>query len=191
MEFAPNGTLTDKIRKTPERFLSEKQAKRWFRECVEALCCMQDEHHMAHRDIKTDNVLFDDNDNAKLSDFGFAREFNLEEGELCTTYCGTLPYYAPEVLAKRPYNPFLFDVWSMGVMLFVMLNGKFPFKVDKKNREASLKQMKAKDYKVNDRAWGNLSDSVKDLINAMFTFNPDVRPNIVAVRKHAWFSSRR
>lgn len=186
MEFAPNGTLKQKVKEAPGRYLKERQAKHWFKQCVDALCCMHGQHRMAHRDIKLDNVLLDQHDNAKLSDFGFTREFNLE-GRLATTYCGTEPYYAPEILSKTPYNPFLYDVWSMGVMLFIMLNGRLPFRVDKKHRMECVKEMKRLNYNTNPAVWDLLTDEVKDLIGAMFIFNPDQRPNILAVREHPWF----
>lgn len=187
MEFAPNGTLADKIKKSEKGYLSEEEARIWFTQCVDALCCMHSKHRIAHRDIKPDNVLLDAEDNAKLSDFGFSREWTLDT-KLSKTYCGTPHYFAPEILAKRPYNPFISDVWSMGVMLFEMLNGNVPFKVSKSHRARSLKQMKDKDYRVNEEAWSELSDQVVDLINSMFTFIPDTRPNILAVRRHPWFS---
>lgn len=187
MEFAPHGTLKEKVKEAPGKYLKERPARRWFRQCVDALVCMHGKHHMAHRDIKLDNVLLDENDNAKLSDFGFARDFDID-GRLATTYCGTEPYYAPEILMKTPYNPFLYDVWSMGVMLFIMLNGKLPFRVDKKHRMECVREMKRMNYNTNPDAWDNLSDEVKDLIGAMFIFNPDQRPNIIAVREHPWLN---
>lgn len=189
MEFAPNGTLTNKIEQSPSHYLSERRAKHWFKQCVEALFCMHVQHHMAHRDIKPDNVLFDADDNAKLSDFGFAREWKHGESDLSRTYLGTLPYYAPQVLAKKPYNPFLYDTWSMGVMLFLMLNGRLPFKISKEDREGSLRQMKQKAYRINKVAWAELSDEVKDLIDIMFIYDEDNRANIIRVRQHPWFRS--
>lgn len=192
MEFAPNGTLTEKIKKSPNRYLSERQAKHWFRQCVDALCCMHVKYRMAHRDIKTDNVLFDADDNPKLSDFGFARELN-DGINLSKTYCGTPAYEAPEILAHRPYNPFLSDVWAMGVMLFMMLNGHEPFTVVKKPKEYlsdTLRRMKNQKYEKNAEAWDRLSDQVKCLIDSMLTFLLEPhRPNIVAVRQDKWLSS--
>lgn len=190
MEFAPNGTLIDKLRKAPNKCFSESTAKRYFKQCIDALVCMHVEHKMAHRDIKLENVLLDQKWNAKLSDFGFARDWGgVGSGErLSTTFCGTEPYYAPEIVAKRPYNPFLYDVWSMGVMLFIMLNGKFPFhwKEVKKNPQIMLTEMKAKAYEYCSKVEDILSDEVKQLISWILTFNPNDRPNIIGVRTHAW-----
>lgn len=152
---------------------------------------MHVEHAMSHRDIKTDNVLFDSNFVAKLSDFGFAREFTLTS-DLAETHCGTEPYYSPEVLAKRPYNPFLYDVWSMGVMLFVMLNGKYPFNWQLGRKEAGLikllTEMKTRAYKQRYRpdVLAKLSPEVQDIIDMMLTQDPKKRKDIKAVRGHVW-----
>lgn len=85
MEFAPNGSLTSRLKGGK---LSEPVAKKWFRQIAEALYhihCM----HIAHRDIKSDNVLLDAKENAKLCDYGFARE--VEVNEMSKTLCGTAP----------------------------------------------------------------------------------------------------
>lgn len=187
MEFASNGTLQQQIKKADKGYLSERKSLRWFRQCVDALVCMHYDHHMAHRDIKPDNVLFDENYNAKLSDFGFAREYDPSDG-LAKTWCGTPPFQAPEILGKEKYNPFLADVWSMGVMLMEMLNGCLPFSVSKDHRQKSLDQMKRKKFRTNKEAWEEVSDLCKDLVDSMFNYPPGTRPNIVAVRKHPWFA---
>lgn len=189
MEFAPNGTLTHQIEKPPG-YIAEKAAKRWFKQCVEALYCMHFEHGMAHRDIKTDNVLLDSKNNAKLSDFGFAREYTLTS-DPATTFCGTDPYFSPELVSKRPYNPFLYDVWSMGVMLFVMLNGKFPFhwELTRKEPVKLLAEMKTCGYKKRYRpeVLARLSTEAKDIIDQMLTYDAKKRKDIKSVRSHAWF----
>lgn len=125
MEFAGGGTLSDQIRRADGGYLREDKAKVWFKQCTDALQCMHVEHRICHRDIKVENVLMDENLNAKLSDFGFARDVGMmdtPEG-LSETWCGTEPYFAPELVDKRKYNPFAVDIWAMGVMLFAMLNG--------------------------------------------------------------------
>lgn len=145
---------------------------------------------MCHRDIKTDNVLFDAKYVAKLSDFGFAREFTLTS-DLAETHCGTEPYYAPEVIVKKPYNPFLYDVWSMGVMLFLMLNGKYPFnwKLGRTHVVQLLLEMRNRAYKKRYRpeVLAKLSPEAQDIIDMMLTQDPKKRKDIAAVRDHVWF----
>lgn len=86
MEFASNGTLTARCK---GHSIPENEAKNWFKQITEALVYMHN-RGLCHRDIKTDNVLFDKDDNAKLSDFGFARTVEDEDG-IARSVCGTLP----------------------------------------------------------------------------------------------------
>ena len=71
------------------------------------------------RDLKCENLLLDVNNNIKISDFGFARRF--EHGQLCRTFCGSAAYAAPEILQGIPYEPTGYDVWSIGVILYIMV----------------------------------------------------------------------
>lgn len=72
-----------------------------------------------YRDLKCENLLLDVNNTIKISDFGFARRFEL--GEMCRTFCGSAAYAAPEILQGIPYEPTGYDVWSMGVILYIMV----------------------------------------------------------------------
>lgn len=85
--------------------------------------------NIAHRDLKCENVLVTSNFNVKLSDFGFSRytiDKNLKviQSETC---CGTMSYSPPEVLKCIPYNPKISDMWSLGVIIFTMINKSMPF----------------------------------------------------------------
>lgn len=83
---------------------------------------------IAHRDLKLENVLLDDNYNIKLADFGFACPIQGENGSgLSTRFVGTLQYMAPELMAGRPYQPQVVDWFALGVMLFMMYSGSAPF----------------------------------------------------------------
>ena len=74
----------------------------------------------------SENCLISNNGTLKVADFGFAR--SVDENELCTTYCGSTVYAAPEILsASAPYDPFLADTWSCGIVLYIMFTAKMPF----------------------------------------------------------------
>ena len=71
------------------------------------------------RDMKCENLLLDAHNNVKISDFGFCR--SVEQGDLCKTYCGSAAYAAPEILQGIPYFGPLHDIWSLGVILYIMV----------------------------------------------------------------------
>ena len=79
---------------------------------------------VVHRDLKPENILFDGEGNLKIADFGLATVFRHQGKERpLETCCGTLPYVAPEVIAKKPYRAEPVDIWSCGIVLVAMLAG--------------------------------------------------------------------
>ncbi|GFY40287.1 hypothetical protein TNIN_311601 [Trichonephila inaurata madagascariensis] len=85
--------------------------------------------NIAHRDLKCENIMIDDNHNIKLIDFGFCRSTVDAFGrrKLSETFCGSTAYAAPEVLQGLAYNPMMYDVWSLGCVLYIMTTGMMPF----------------------------------------------------------------
>jgi len=81
---------------------------------------------IAHRDLKCDNILLTAAYNIKLADFGFARAMMFGEKQ-SLTFCGSVSYAAPEIFKGKPYDPMKSDIWSSGIVLFVMLNKCLPF----------------------------------------------------------------
>uniref|UniRef100_A0A2S2P019 Testis-specific serine/threonine-protein kinase 3 n=1 Tax=Schizaphis graminum TaxID=13262 RepID=A0A2S2P019_SCHGA len=93
---------------------------------------------IVHRDIKCENILITEHYTVKLTDFGFSKFVKSSKKLNCNTYCCSLGYASPEILTARPYDGKMSDIWSLGVVLYVMLNKKMPF--NRKNMKLMYKQ---------------------------------------------------
>ncbi|XP_062864441.1 maternal embryonic leucine zipper kinase-like [Trichomycterus rosablanca] len=127
LEFCPGGDLFDHIDNNDR--LSEEETRRIFHQIVSALAYVHSQGY-AHRDLKPENIMLDEKNNIKLIDFGLCAK---PEGGLGTALiegCGTPPYLAPEIIDAQPYHGAEADVWSLGVVLYVMLCGYLPFDGD-------------------------------------------------------------
>jgi serine/threonine protein kinase len=144
--------------------------------------------NIAHRDLKTENLLLDSDWNVKIGDFGYATFFKL--GEKLSSYLGTLSYAAPEILNRTPYNPIPADIFSIGVILFILVTGKFPFNKAMYN-DPHYKFIINDDF---DSFWNHvykstsinlsLSEEFKSLINFLLAYDPIIRPSINEIRNH-------
>lgn len=127
---------------------------------------------IVHRDVKCENVLLTSNYNVKLADFGFARYVVDNRGKhvLSDTYCGSLSYAAPEILRGYPYNPKMSDIWSLGVILYILLNKAMPF--DENNVKRLYELQVARKWKFRTKKSAHLTDHVKKLVSNLL--EPDV-----------------
>ncbi|XP_028622516.1 putative sperm motility kinase W [Grammomys surdaster] len=104
--------------------LKEEEARPIFQQVVSAVHFLH-QRHIAHRDIKLENILVDAAGNTKLCDFGMA--IKITEGQMLEEICGSLLYWAPEILARKPYDGLAVDMWSLGIVLYVLVTGHFPY----------------------------------------------------------------
>ncbi|XP_043910862.1 testis-specific serine/threonine-protein kinase 2-like [Protopterus annectens] len=141
MELAVHGNLLEYIQSRES--LPEDVARKMFHQLTTAIKYCHD-INIVHRDLKCENLLLDINYNIKVSDFGFSKQCAFdEEGQivLCKTFCGSIAYAAPEVLQGIPYQPKLCDIWSMGIVLFIMVCGSMPY--DDSNIKRMVRAQKA------------------------------------------------
>lgn len=112
------------LRITVDCKLSEREARRFFQQIMSAVDYTH-RHKIVHRDLKPENLLLDADLNVKIADFGLSNI--LEDGKFLKTSCGSPNYAAPEVIAGRVYAGPEVDIWSCGVILYVLLCGRLPF----------------------------------------------------------------
>jgi len=185
MRYADNGDLLEFIKQNG--LLPEKQAKIWLWQIASGLHYLHS-HHIAHRDLKCENILLSRHWNAKLTDFGFARYCVDENGEvlMSNTYCGSAAYAAPEVVEGIPYNPKIADLWSLGIVLFIMVNASMPF--DDTNLQKLLQDQQNREWTFRTRVKDMLSTSIKNIITGLLEPEPEYRMTLDAVLSHELLS---
>ena len=143
-------------------------------------------NRVAHRDLKLENILIDDNLNLKVADFGFACYKNIDN---LKSYRGTFTYMAPEIKEGKAYNGTQVDLFSFGVILFIIVQGIFPFKEARTNEYFyNLLSTGQHDLYFNKTNATDLSVEFKDLIIALFSHDASKRPTISQIRQHPWLN---
>jgi len=187
MELMTGGELFDKICNDHPYGYSEKQAADLARQIIEAVKYLH-ERGVIHRDLKPENLLFSSSDefaNLKLSDFGLAKIYSGDT--LARTACGSPNYVAPEVLLNeaRGYT-FVVDMWSVGVIVYVLLCGFCPFFDE--NTPKLFKAITAGDYSFPAPYWNEISEDAKDFIRRLLVVNPDKRMTPASALEHSWIT---
>ena len=185
MEYLAGGTLTQYIKKRYFNF-SENQASNIIYQIGNGIKYLHN-YGIIHRDLKTDNIMLtEDNDTGiiKIIDFGLSKIISSNEN-LIDGY-GTLNFTAPEVLTRDPYNKEI-DIWNLGIILFYMLTGHFPFEGIKE--EIIAKKIVYQELEFNSEEWETRSQKVKNLIEKCLEKKPSNRININEFLKHSWFKS--
>lgn len=182
MELCAGGELFDRIIELGH--LSEHQAAILMQQILRAIYYMH-QNNVMHRDLKPENFLFLTKESIeksplKIIDFGLSCRF--EAGDLMSTKAGTPYYVAPQVLAGK-YDE-LCDVWSCGVIMYVLLCGYPPFYGDTDSEV--LRKVREGVVTFNPADWRNISDDAKDLIKKMLKLNPKDRYTAEQAMNHVW-----
>jgi serine/threonine protein kinase len=137
-------------------------------------------NNIVHRDLKIENILIDKNGNIKLIDFGLSNFYSSDS--LLTTYCGSLYFASPELLNGKPYLGPKVDVWSLGIILYVLVCGRVPFDDPKiPMLHAKIKAGKV-DYPL------SISPECRDLLSMMIVVDSDTRATLAQVKNHPWLN---
>lgn len=178
MDFVRGGELFAKISKG--RF-SEDLSRRYFHQLISAVGYCHS-RGVFHRDLKPENLLLDENGKLKVSDFGLSAVTDqIRPDGLLHTLCGTPAYVAPEILAKRGYDGAKVDVWSCGVVLFVLAAGYLPF------NDQNLMVMYRKIYKGEFRCPRWMSPDLRRFLSKLLDTNPETRITVEEMTRDPWF----
>jgi serine/threonine protein kinase len=178
MEYVKGGELFNKVSRGK---LREDVARKYFQQLIEAVNHCH-KRGVYHRDLKPENLLLDENGNLKVSDFGLSAllESKKKDGLLHTT-CGTPAYVAPEVIKKKGYDGAIADIWSCGVILYVLLAGYLPF--NDKNLMEMYKKITKADFKF--PQW--FRSDAKRLIYRILDPDPRTRITTNKIMQNNWF----
>lgn len=186
MELCSGGTLLDRV--MDAGVFSELNAAKVLRSVLSAVQCLH-ESSICHRDIKPENLMFVDSGAVgqtvlKMIDFGEATVF--KKGEFMKKQVGTPVYVAPEVLQCK-YNEAC-DIWSCGIILYVMLSGCPPYQGD--DEKVILKQALLGNIPMNASQWSKISECAKDCVKSLCRISASQRPSAEEAFDHEWLSER-
>ncbi|PIN18814.1 Serine/threonine protein kinase [Handroanthus impetiginosus] len=178
MEYVKGGELFNKVAKGR---LKEEVARKYFQQLISAVAFCH-ARGVYHRDLKPENILLDEDGNLKVSDFGLsAISEQIKQDGLFHTFCGTPAYVAPEVLARRGYDAAKVDIWSCGVILFVLMAGHLPF------HDQNVMAMYKKIYKGEFRCPRWFSPELIRFLRRLLDTNPETRITIPDIMNNKWF----
>ncbi|WWC87330.1 uncharacterized protein L201_002219 [Kwoniella dendrophila CBS 6074] len=158
--------------------MTEEEARRFFQQMISAIeYCHK--HHIVHRDLKPENLFLDSRRNIKIGDFGLSNL--MTDGDFLKTSCGSPNYAAPEVISGKLYSGPEIDVWSAGVIMYVLLCGKLPF--DDEHIPTLFKKIENGVFHIP----SHVSEPARHLLKRMLEVDPLKRATIMEIRQMPYF----
>jgi serine/threonine-protein kinase CHEK1 len=196
MELAEGGDLFDKIES--DEGVGEDVAHFYFTQLISAVSYMHSKG-IGHRDMKPENILLSADGDLKIADFGLATLFEYKgQTKMCTTMCGSPPYIAPEVIScssdKKKgrigpgYRGNLADIWSCGVVLFVLLVGNTPWDQPTEESYEYSEYVASDGQPKGDELWDRLPPETASLLRGMMRIDTNTRFSLKDIRQHPWFN---
>ncbi|CAM2722413.1 unnamed protein product [Rotaria socialis] len=178
LELCSHGDLERYLKE--KKTLSESETQTIVKQVVDGLLYLHN-HGIIHRDIKLSNLLLSETFEVKIADFGLAKKIPLTREQTNETICGTPNYISPEIASRTPHS-FATDVWSLGILIVTLLTGHPPFDTD--TVHGTLNKVTHEIYELPT----TFSEEAQDLINSTLKKNAELRPNIIEIRDHPFFS---
>ena len=187
MEYIRGGRLTDYMKEKKFHF-SEKRAAEIIYEIAIGVKYLH-KYGIIHRDLKPDNIMLtesNDKGHIKIMDFGLSKI--LGKKEKTSDGFGTLTFVSPEVLIRKPYNKEI-DIWSIGVILYLILSGDLPFDDEEDDEQKIANSIVFNEVEFPSKKFGNKSKEVIELIKRCLTKEPKDRIKIDEIIKSDWIQS--
>ena len=196
LELCKGGNLLNKLSATKHKCFNEIKTCQIISKLAKVLQYIHSKN-IVHRDLKPENILFTEDRTLKVADFGLSyykdiddnyNEINGETDILMKSQCGTPYYVAPEIIETNnaKYSKAV-DLWSLGVVLFVMLSGNQPF-FDQSQTEI-FNKIRHSNYEFKSPIWDNISDEAKDLISQLLCVDVHKRYTAEQVLHHPWLQN--
>ncbi|XP_016324055.1 calcium/calmodulin-dependent protein kinase type IV-like [Sinocyclocheilus anshuiensis] len=182
LELVTGGELFDRI--VERGYYSERDAAHVIKQILEAVAYLH-ENGVVHRDLKPENLLYADlsiDAPLKIADFGLSKI--IDEQVMMKTVCGTPGYCAPEILRGNAYGPVV-DMWSVGVILYILLCGFEPF-FDPRGDQYMYSRILNCDYEFVSPWWDEVSLNAKDLVSKLIVLDPHKRLTVKQALEHPW-----